>query len=180
MRIAAAEPPYSSAVQTALDNIMPAGFPPLALFRTLAVNERVFHRVMAGGLLDRGTLTLREREIVIDRTCWRCGAEAEWGVHVTWFGPRAKLTDPEIAALCHDVLPDGCFDERERLLVALCDELHATSRINDELWSSLAAAFRPDQLVELVVLAGFYHTISFAVNAFGIPNESFAARFAVE
>ncbi|HEV7556096.1 MAG TPA: hypothetical protein VGO00_11600 [Kofleriaceae bacterium] len=98
-------------------------------------------------------------------------------MHVTWFGPRAKLTEPEIAALCQDVLPAGCFDERERLLVAMCDELHATSRIGEGLWSSLAAAFRPDQLVELVVLAGFYHTISFAVNAFAIPNESFAARF---
>jgi hypothetical protein len=63
---------------------MPEGVPPLLLFRTLAVNERVFHRVMAGGLLDRGSLTLRERELVIDRTCFRCGSEYEWGVHVVW------------------------------------------------------------------------------------------------
>jgi hypothetical protein len=64
---------YSEAVQAALTKIMPPGAPALALFTTLARNERVFSRVMAGGLLDRGSLTLRDRELVIDRTCWRCG-----------------------------------------------------------------------------------------------------------
>jgi hypothetical protein len=76
-RIALLGPPYSEAVAAALERIMPRGVPPLALFRTLAVNERVFLRLMAGGLLDRGSITLREREIVIDRTCARCGAEDE-------------------------------------------------------------------------------------------------------
>ena len=33
---------------------------PLVLFRTLAVNERVFLRLMAGGLLDRGSIPLRD------------------------------------------------------------------------------------------------------------------------
>lgn len=60
-RIAPLEPPYAEPVQAALDHIMPKGVPPLALFRTLAVNQRVFLRVMAGGLLDRGSISLRER-----------------------------------------------------------------------------------------------------------------------
>jgi hypothetical protein len=177
-RIPLAAPPYAPAVQAALDRIMPPGVPPLALFRALAVNERVFLRVMAGGLLDRGSIPLRERELVIDRTCWRCGAEAEWGVHVTWFGPKAALAEAEIAALCSDPLPDGVFSPRERLLLRMCDALHATSRIDDDLWSALAAEWRPDQLVELVVLAGYYHAISFVVNAFAIAPEPATARFA--
>ena len=76
-RIAPLEPPYPEPVQAALDRIKPKGVPPLALFRTLARNERVFLRLMAGGLLDRGSISLREREIVIDRTCARCGSEYE-------------------------------------------------------------------------------------------------------
>jgi alkylhydroperoxidase family enzyme len=177
-RIEPAQPPYSAEVQTALDKIMPPGVPPLALFRTLAVNERVFLRMMAGGLLDRGSLTLRERELVVDRTCWRCGAEYEFGVHVSIFGPKAKLTPDEIAALQCEVPPDGAFSPREHLLLRLCDSLHATARIDDALWSELAAVWTPEQLVELVVLAGYYRTISYAVNAFAIPLEPFAARFA--
>ena len=46
-RIAPLDPPYSPPVAAALERIMPAGVAPLALFRTLAVNERVFLRVMA-------------------------------------------------------------------------------------------------------------------------------------
>ncbi len=70
-RICAVDPPYSEPVATALDRIMPKGVPPLVLFRTLAVNERVFLRILAGNLLDKGSISLREREIVIDRTCAR-------------------------------------------------------------------------------------------------------------
>lgn len=176
-RIPLPAPPYPAAIQAALDRIMPPGAPPLALFRALAVNERVFLRMMAGGLLDRGSITLRERELVIDRMCWRCGAEAEWGVHATWFGPKAQLTGDELAALCRDAIPDGVFSPRERLLIRMCDALHATSRIDDALWAALAATWQPDQLVELVVLAGYYTTISYVVNALGIPPEPFAARF---
>src|SRR5262245_9765530 len=91
-RIAPLDPPYSAPVTAALDAIMPRGVPPLVLFRTLAVNERVFLRVMAGGLLDRGSITLREREVVIDRTCARCGSEYEWGVHMAFFGEKVGLT----------------------------------------------------------------------------------------
>ena len=91
-RIAALEPPFSPEVAEALERIMPKGVPPLALFRTLAVNERVFHRLMAGNLLDRGSISLRERELVIDRTCARCGSEYEWGVHVAFFAERVHLT----------------------------------------------------------------------------------------
>ena len=86
----------------ALQTIMPPGVDPLVLFRTLAVNERVFLRLMAGGLLDRGSITLREREIVIDRTCAPCGwwtscapapapacARPRGGVYI---GPRLDYT----------------------------------------------------------------------------------------
>ena len=34
-----------------------------------------------------------------------------------------------------------------------------------------------EQLVELVVLAGFYHTISFVVNGLGVELEPGAPRF---
>jgi alkylhydroperoxidase family enzyme len=157
---------------------MPEGVPPLTLFRALAINERVFLRVMAGGLLDRGSLTLREREIVVDRTCFRCGSEYEWGVHVAFFGQRVGLTADETRDLCTDDPDATVFNARERLLLRLCDELHATASVGDALWAALAREWSPEQLVELVVLAGQYHTISFATNALRLPLEVFGARFA--
>src|SRR5512146_3033349 len=111
-RVTPLEPPSPEPVQAALDRIMPAGVPPLALFRTLARNERVFLRLMAGGLLDRGSITLREREIVIDRTCARCGCEYEWGVHVSFFAERVGLTPQQVTAIADG--DPAAFPERER------------------------------------------------------------------
>lgn len=179
-RIEPTEAPYPAAVAAAFARLMPEGVPPLALFRTLAVNERVFLRVMAGGLLDRGSITLRERELVIDRTCFRCGSEYEWGVHVAFFGPRVNLTADETRDLCADDASATVFAPKERLLLRLCDELHATANVSDELWTALAREWSPEQLVELVVLAGYYHAISFATNALRLPREPFGARFPAE
>lgn len=176
-RIAPLEPPYAEPVQAAFDRIMPAGVPPLALFRTLAVNERVFRRVMAGGLLDRGSISLREREIVIDRTCARCGSEYEWGVHVAFFAERVGFTPEQVAATCGAEASAGAFPERERLLIRLVDALHDEARVGDTLWAALRAEWTEEQLIELVALAGFYHLISFVTTALRIPLEPYGARF---
>jgi 4-carboxymuconolactone decarboxylase len=49
--------------------------------------------------------------------------------------------------------------------------------VDDALWRRLAAEFPPTQLVELIALAGFYHTVSFATNALRIELEAGAPRF---
>ena len=67
-RIAPLEPPYEPEIQGQFDRIM-RGAPPLMLFRVVASSARAWEKFRAGSLLDRGPLTLREREIVIDRTC---------------------------------------------------------------------------------------------------------------
>jgi alkylhydroperoxidase family enzyme len=176
-RIAPLEAPYSPPVQDALQRIMPAGVPPLALFRTLAVNERVFLRLMAGGLLDRGSISLRDREIVIDRACARCGSEYEWGVHVAFFAERVGFTAAQVAATCAPEAETGAFPARERLLIRLVDALHDGARVDDALWAALRTEWSEAQLIELIALAGFYHLISFVTNALRMPPEPFGARF---
>ena len=67
--------------------------------------------------------------------------------------------------------------KRDRAILRLCDALHDRADVDDALWAELAAEFAPAQLVELIVLAGFYHTVSFATNALRIELEPGAARF---
>src|SRR5512141_714819 len=100
-RIAPAIAPFSEEVQGWLDRTMPAGVAPLMLFTTLARDERLFKKLFAGGLIDRGHLTLRQREIVIDRTTALCGCEYEWGVHVSFFAKRVALTEAHLHSLVH-------------------------------------------------------------------------------
>src|SRR5204863_2136404 len=99
-RIAPIEPPYRPEVQAEFDKLM-RGAPPLLLFRTVARNPRVLQRMMAGSLLDRGSISLRSRELMILRTCARCGAEYEWGVHIATFGAKVQWTPVQIRSTAY-------------------------------------------------------------------------------
>ena len=176
-RLAPLEPPYDAEVAPTLASMMPPGVPPLLLFRTIAHNPRVLAKIRASNLLDRGSLERRHREIVILRTTARCGCEYEWGVHVSFFAARVGLGEAEVAATVHGGADHAAWSPAERTLIRLVDELHDGARISGALWSDLRAHFRDDQLVELVVLAGFYHTISFVVNGLGVEHEPGTARF---
>ena len=57
------------------------------------------------------------------------------------------------------------------------DQLHETASVDDALWAELAAEFRDEQLLELIMLAGSYHMVSYLTNALRLPGESYAARF---
>src|SRR3954462_12366115 len=96
-RIAPLEPPYAPDIAEQFNRIM-RGAPPLVLFRVMAGHARAWEKFRGGGLLDRGPLSLRQREIVIDRTCARTGCEYEWGVHVATFAGAAHLTEEQVHA----------------------------------------------------------------------------------
>jgi 4-carboxymuconolactone decarboxylase len=176
VRVEPMQAPYPPELQAVFDQIMPPGVPPLSLFTTLARVPRIFDRFRAGSLLDRGPVPLRYREIVINRTCGRCGCAYEWGVHVAYFAERAKLTPPQVDATFRGDATDPAWSDEERLLIQLVDELHDMSNISGELWRALAAAFSIEQILELIALVGFYHTVSFFANGLRLEAESYAAR----
>ncbi|MGH1374320.1 MAG: carboxymuconolactone decarboxylase family protein [Cellvibrionaceae bacterium] len=182
-RINPVSAPYSEAVQASFKVVMPEGMPPLSIFRTMANNPRVLSRMVQGGLLDRGSITVAERELVILRSCALCGAEYEWGVHAAAFSAQAGFSDEQIAATCavnETPLEDhSLWSSNQRLLLAMVDELHSTQTLSDALWGRLSQKYSSEQLVELVMLAGLYHAVSFVVNAFQIEREVFAPSFPV-
>jgi len=120
---------------------------------------------------------LREREIMIDRTTARCGSEYEWGVHATFFAEKAELTPQQVQATVLAASDDAVWSARDQLIVRLADELHDSNTVSDALWSKLGQEFEDEQLLELIVLAGFYHTVSFLTNALRLPLEAYGARF---
>ncbi|MCB9587331.1 MAG: carboxymuconolactone decarboxylase family protein [Polyangiaceae bacterium] len=169
--------PFSDSVAEDLRRLMPPGIPPLKLFRVLAHNPRVLGRVRRGGLLDPGSISLRQREIVILRATARAGAEYEWGVHAMFFGAAANLGSDQLAQLTCVPIPAEAFSEAERALVALVDELHETSDVSEDVWLEASRHFDAEQLVECVVLAGLYRMVSYVVNALKVPLEEAAMRF---
>lgn len=180
VRIAPLTPPYSDRVTEDLEKLMPPGMPPLGLFRTLAHNPRVLRRVRRGGLLDPGSITIRQREIVILRTTARAGAEYEWGVHAAFFGPTADLDESHLHATVHGDHTAECWTPEDALVVRLTDELFDTSGLTDETWSALREVFDEGQIIELLMLAGQYRAISYIVNGTGVAPEDGAPTFPSE
>ena len=169
-------PPYPPEIQSQFDHIM-RGAPPLVLFRVMAGHTRAWDKFRAGGLLDPGPLSLREREIVIDRTCALNKCEYEWGVHVAIFAGPAKLTEEEVRATVQGDATSVCWSPAEQVLIAAVDALHHRATFTDVEFSALSSHYDEAQILEVMLLCGFYRTVAYLANGLRLPLEEKAARF---
>jgi alkylhydroperoxidase family enzyme len=174
-RIAPLVPPFPAEAQAAFDQIMPPGVPPLTLFTTLARSSRIYKKFRDGGLLDKGSLSMRAREIMIDRTCARTGNAYEWGVHVAFFAERVGLSAAEIEALALSGADWPAWSAEEAAIIRLADELHDTADVSASLWLLLKAHFSDEQVLELIALAGFYRTVAYYCNGLRLAPEPYGA-----
>ena len=181
-RIAPLAPPFDAATDRLLHNMMSSrDREPLKLFRTVARNPRLLRNFADNGKLvyHRETdIAPPERELIIQRTTARCGAEYEWGVHAYVFGPRVGLTGERLHATVAGNGESPCWSKRERLLVEFADSLHDRSDIDDALWERMRGFWSEEQILELAMLAGLYHAISYVIRVARIECEDYGARFA--
>lgn len=180
-RIAPLEPPYDTEVEVMLAKWMPPGadVTPLALFRTLAVHDELMSRMrpLGAGILGSRIIDPGVREVMIHRTCARCGAEYEWGVHAATFGTTVGLTAEQLRSTVHGAPDDPCWTRTQRAVLRLADELHDANTVSDALYAELGTIFDERQLLELTVTAGWYHTIAFVIGLAGVNHEPWAVRF---
>jgi alkylhydroperoxidase family enzyme len=180
-RIEPVSEPYTAEVAERLAALMPGGREPIRLFRTFVRNLPMAAGLNAWGsyyLSRQLSLSVRDRELVIDRTTALCGCEYEWGVHVATYAERAGLSAEQVRSLAHGSPDDPCWSGHDAVLLAAVDALHHTATVDDALWPRLAAEFSDAQLLDLFLLAGWYHAISYAANAAGIEPEEGAPRLA--
>ena len=141
------------------------------LFATLAHHPRLLKRWSAFGglLLAGGSLPARDRELLILRTAVNCEADYEWGHHVP-IGRAAGLSNDEITSL---VRRDAAttFAAEDALLLRAADELHAHARIGPGTWTALAARYDEQQLIEVPMVVGQYHLVSFTLNSLQVALE---------
>ena len=96
------------------------------------------------------------------------------------YPPQLGISEEQVAATFSGNADSPEFSERQALLIKVSDELHDTSTLSDALWSQAASVFDDAQMLEILLVAGFYHFVSYAVNATGVEAESWAARFPSE
>jgi hypothetical protein len=91
--------------------------------------------------------------------------------------PVAHAARPRARSLTFGVASDPCWSRRDALVIEGVDALHDTATIPDALWARLDAVFEAAELLDLTLLAGWYHAISYAANAARVELEEWAPRF---
>ena len=180
-RVEPLAPPYDPEIGEALRKWMPPGVPhePLRLFRVLHRHPRPASRmrVLGAGLLAHGDLPAQDREIVIARACARCGCRYEWGVHAAVFAEQVGLTPEQLRATVLGDADSPVWAVHQRTLIRAVDELHDTAGLSDDTWAALGRHYGSEQLVELLVLAGWYRTIGTVANGLLVEEEPWAAPY---
>lgn len=140
---------------------------PLNIFGMLAHHPKLLKRfnLLGGFLLNKGTVPAREREIVILRIGWRARAVYEFGQH-TIIGKNVGLTDDEIAALAGG---ERAWSDSDAALIAMADDLADHDCVSDDTWDALRRDWDEQQIIELIITAGFYRLVSGFLNSTGVP-----------
>ncbi|MEU8391320.1 carboxymuconolactone decarboxylase family protein [Micromonospora sp. NPDC048843] len=181
-RIPALEPPFTPDVEAQLATVMPPGMPPIGLFQTFAKNLPMTIAMSHWGRYELGRqlpLALREREIIILRTCARCRCEYKWGVHLMAFADHTGPARDEVTSLTRGSPDDPCGTAgRQAMLIRMVDAPHDSSDVDDDLWQSAWELFDERQLLDVALLCGWYHTICFAARTARTDLDPGAPRFA--
>ncbi len=148
----------------------------LSLFRVFGNSVRFLRKGVANLLDKESPLTLRQRELVILRTCANTKCEYEWGVHVAIFAGAAGINKQQVAETVGDLSTEGLWSDDDLLLLRCVDELCEDRAITTHL-RFFQNTWDLDQQLEILALVGNYHTISMVARTAGLKPEPFAARF---
>lgn len=140
-----------------------------------------FYRAQVDYVTQRAkalVLAPRDLEILILRTAWLCQAPYTWGEHVN-FGKKAGLTSKEIERLTEGSAAAG-WSDRDRSIIRLVEELHETCNVGDETWEKIAGYFSDKEIIEMLLMTGFYREVAYLYNAMRVPlipgNKGLSAR----
>jgi AhpD family alkylhydroperoxidase len=168
-RIRPAEPPPAAAAETLAASVHLNGRP-LNIFGTLAHHPLLLRRYSAfgGALLFSEVLPARERELVILRVAARTGCGYE-SLHHARLGREAGLSPDEVQQSSQPGV--ASWAPADAVLLQMADELIDTDKVSDPTWAALAERWSEVQLLELVLLAGFYRMTAGFLNSVGVEAE---------
>ncbi len=129
---------------------------------------------LSNALFTQIKLDPRLREIAILRTAKDCHSVYEWTQHV----PAAKhvgVTEGQIAAL-ENWQNAGCFNELERLVLQLTDEVNANVKGRRETLEGLKKHLSPGEIIELLIIIGHWRQTASILETTEVELEDFAGK----
>ncbi len=175
-------PPYEPDAAEELSRLMGrSDREPLKLFRTLARHLPLARAwgTLGAHNLTRGALAIRDRELIILRTCYLTACEYEWGVHAKVYATAAGLSEEQYSATARPSFDDANWSNHDRLVLQFADALHAESAAPAELVAALRECWDEKQLLEACEVAGFYHGVAFMARVAEVQLEDWGVRFPI-
>jgi alkylhydroperoxidase family enzyme len=94
--------------------------------------------------------------------------------HADLVSPQSGLTEAQIESTWHGGPDDPVWTDRHRALLRAADELNDTTTLADAVWDELRAYYDDEQLIEFMVLTGWYRIIANVANTTRLAPESWA------
>jgi alkylhydroperoxidase family enzyme len=112
----------------------------------------------------------RTRELIILRIGWRTGSEYVFCNHVR-FSREFGIPEEEILGVRD---PEQChtYSEIDRAVLQLADELHEHAEVTHSTWAVLEKSFTSEELVELLLIAGFWRMAAGFAKSAKIPLDA--------
>jgi 4-carboxymuconolactone decarboxylase len=130
--------------------------------------------VPASRYFGTSPLSLRDRELLILRTCWLTKNEYTWGNHVA-AAKRAGLSDEDLLRITKGL--GGGWSAADAVLLRAVDELHSDQVVTDATWESLSQRYGHRELSDLIFIVGQYTFVAMWARSGGFPMEAGAPRF---
>jgi alkylhydroperoxidase family enzyme len=139
-------------------------------FRTLVRHPRIYKRwIPYGHGLLNGSLPARDRELLVLRAAHRVESFYEWSHHEP-IASSNGLTDEEIARV--RLGPDEEeWSDFDATVLRAADELIDSHTLSDKTWQLLRRRYDERQMIEVPMVVGFYFSMGFALNSFGVQLE---------
>jgi 4-carboxymuconolactone decarboxylase len=127
-------------------------------------------------LTAKGRVPMRTRELLILRVALRSSCEYEWANHVPG-ALSSGITAAEIASLTKGA---GSWSDAEAAGLDLVDDLCADDCASEKTWKALTATYDEGEIIELLMLIGFYRMNAGFLNSLGVPAEPGRPRLGQE
>jgi alkylhydroperoxidase family enzyme len=109
---------------------------------------------LASALLFHNKVASRTRELIILRIAWLTGAEYVFCIHVASSRelgiPHEEILGVRDPQRCH------AYSKTDLAVLQFADELHEHSQVTRSTWAVLNEAFSSEELVELLLIGGFW------------------------
>jgi 4-carboxymuconolactone decarboxylase len=150
---------------------------PWNIYRALANHPAMVERWLSfnESLRFEGSLTERDRELLILRTSVNCNCVYEWGQHMP-YARRAGIDDAALNALCMP-LEDHAWEDREQALLRIADQLHRDCDIDDEGWLDLSSYFDIKQIIEILMIVGEYQMVAYLLKGLRVEPDPLLEAF---